>query len=35
MADLFLENFGAFLTQKLWWIFSTYNEGFPVLLAQQ
>ncbi len=34
-TDFFLKNFGAFLTQKLWWIPFTYNEGFLVLLSPQ
>jgi hypothetical protein len=26
---------GAFFTLKVWWIFSTYYDGFKILLAQQ
>jgi hypothetical protein len=29
-TDLFLMIFGAFLTPKLWWISSTYNDRFIV-----
>ncbi len=31
MTDLFLKIFGAFLTPKVWWISSTYNDRFIVL----
>ncbi len=33
--DLLIKNFGAFFTQNLWWISSTYNDRFLVLLPPQ
>ncbi len=31
--DLFLKITGAFLTLKIWWLSSTYNDGFNALRA--
>jgi hypothetical protein len=32
MTDLLLKIFGAFLTPEVWWMSSTYNDRFIVLL---
>jgi hypothetical protein len=34
-TDLIQKIFGAFLALEVWWISSTYNDSFIVLLAPQ